>query len=97
MQKSQWAAHKTPRGTYKHWSEEQMDLAMDTVIEGSSTGCAAVEYGVPHSTLDDRISGHVIPGTKSGPAKYLTNEEDELVQFLLDCARSHWYGATTMQ
>jgi len=88
VQKSQWAARKTPRGTYKHWTEEQMDLAMDAVIEGSSTvRCAAVEYGVPRSTLGDRISGRVIPGTKSGPAKYLTNEEeDELVQFLLDCA-----------
>jgi len=44
VQKSQWAAHKTSRGTYKHWTEEQMDLAMDAVIERSSiVRCAALE------------------------------------------------------
>ena len=49
--------------------------------------CAAEEYDVPRSTLGDRISGRVVPGSTSGPPKYLsTQEEEELVQFLIDCA-----------
>ena len=74
--KCQWAAQKSPRGTCKHWTEDQMDLAMDAVIEGSSTvQCAAVEYGVPHSTLGDRTSDCLIPGTKSGPQNILAAEK----------------------
>ena len=49
--------------------------------------CAAEEYDVPRSTLGDRISGRVAPGSTSAPPKYLsTQEEEELVQFLIDCA-----------
>ena len=49
--------------------------------------CAAEEYDVPRSTLGDRISGRVVPGSTSGPPKYLSiQEEEELVQFLIDCA-----------
>ena len=72
---------------YKHWTEEQMGLAVNSVLKGSSIRLAAEEYDVPRSTLGDRISGRVNPDAKSGPSKYLSNEEeDELVQFLLDCA-----------
>ena len=45
---------------------------------------AADEFGVPRSTLKDRLSGKVVHGTKSGPTPYLSGvEEDELVNFLL--------------
>ena len=72
---------------YKQWNEEQMCHAFEAVTNGSSIRRAAEEYNVPRSTLGDRISGRVVPGIKSGPSKYLsTQEEDELVQFLLDCA-----------
>ena len=72
---------------YKQWNEDQMANAFEAVKKGSSIRHAAEEYDVPRSTLADRISGRVVPGTNSGPSKYLsTEEEDELVQFLLDCA-----------
>ena len=41
---------------------------------------------MPRSTPGDRISGRAIPGSTSGPPKYLSTQEEELVQFLMDCA-----------
>ena len=44
-------------------------------------------YGVPVSTLRDRVSGRVPFGKKSGPTHYLTNEEEnELVCFVTGAA-----------
>ena len=45
---------------------------------------AADEFGVPRSTLKDRLSGKVVHGAKSRPTPYLSGvEEDKLVKFLL--------------
>ena len=65
-----------------------MDRALQSVIaEGASIRKAALEYNVPRSSLADRVSGRTMPGTTSGPPRYLnTSEEDELVQFLARCA-----------
>lgn len=38
---------------------------------------AALQHGVPKTTLKDRISVQVQHGTKSGPASYLSHEEEE--------------------
>lgn len=47
----------------------------------------AVNYAIPKSTLGDRISGRVVPGSSSGPRKLLSIEEEEdLVVFLRRCA-----------
>ena len=44
-------------------------------------------YGVPKSTLHDRISGKVIHGSRSGPERYLNDtEENSLVKFLYKCS-----------
>ena len=44
-------------------------------------------YHVPKSTLQDRLSGRVGFGAKSGPQKYLSDlEEEELVSFLIGSA-----------
>ncbi len=43
---------------------------------------AALEFGVPRTTLKDRIAGRVVHGTNIGPRKYLSlEEEQELVNF----------------
>ena len=56
-------------------------------IDGASVRRAAIEYGVPKSTLGDRVSGRVTHGVLSGPPKYLSEEEEEeLVRFILGCA-----------
>ena len=49
--------------------------------------CTADAYHVPKSTLQDRLSGRVGFGTKSGPQKYFSDlEEEELVSFLIGSA-----------
>ena len=73
----------------KLWSEEQMSLAVEAVRSGEmGVRRAHQEFGVPKSTLHDRISGRVQEGAVSGPQAYLTKEEeDELVHFLVECAQ----------
>ena len=65
-----------------------MALAVDAVMkDGLSVRRAAEVYNVPKSTLGDRISRRVLPGSVSGPVRYLSDrEEDELIHFLLECA-----------
>ena len=64
-----------------------MAQALDAIIrEGTSIREAAMQFGVPKSTLGDRVSGKVLTGATSGPQTYLDHsEEEELVQFLLWC------------
>jgi hypothetical protein len=75
-------------GTYKSWTQQQMDRAITAVVsEGSSIRRAALQCGVPRSSLSDRITGRVPVDATSGPAKYLsTEDEKELVIFLTRCA-----------
>ena len=55
---------------------------------------ASRNFGVPRTTLTDRISGRVEHGAKSGPTPYLTEEEDqELAGFLKQASRIG-YGKT---
>ena len=65
-----------------------MTKAISAVTKGgASVREAALKFGIPKSTLGDRVSGRVLSGTTSGPAIYLnSSEEEELVRFLLGCA-----------
>ena len=45
-------------------------------------------YSVPKSTLGDHISGRVLPGRTSGPALYLSREEEE--EPLSGCSDRTW-------
>ena len=52
--------------TYKNWPKEGMELAYQAVMnDGISVWHAAIEYGVPRSTLGDRVRGSVLPGAVS--------------------------------
>ena len=47
----------------KNWSEETMEMALRDVTNGVlGVRRAALEYGVPKSTLSDRVTGRVRPG-----------------------------------
>ena len=73
--------------TYKKWDGATMLEALAAVNKGESVRRAALKYGIPKSTLDDRVTGKVIHGVKSGPHPYLSlSEEEELVSFFLGCA-----------
>ena len=69
---------------FKSWNDECMKLAILGVSEGMSVRRAAYEFGVPKSTLQDRISGRVGLDAKSGPERYLNDsEEEKLVNFVV--------------
>ena len=64
--------------------------AMDTVKKGiMGANMAALEHGVPRTTLKDRLSRRVIHGTNMGPKPYLTqDEESQPVKFLIHCSKN---------
>ena len=60
---------------FKLWFAESMDQAMNAVLnEGMSIRHAAEHYAIPKSTLGDRISGRVLPGSTSG-LRWILNDE----------------------
>ena len=73
---------------YKEYNEEKLYAAYEEVLfKNVAVRQAAMMYGVPVSTLRDRVSGRVPFGKKSGPTRYLTNEEEnELVCFVTGAA-----------
>ena len=73
---------------YFNWNEISMTKAMSAVEkDGVSIRRASELFGVPKSSLHDRISGKVQHGTNPGKVPYLTpREEEELANFLIKCA-----------
>ena len=71
------------------WEDNSMTRAMDVVFTGTmGINRAALEYGIPSTTLKDWVAGRVVHGTKIAEKLYLTyQEEQELVSFLLNCAK----------
>ena len=77
------------------WTDEMMVGAMREVTSGAmGVNRAAAQYGVPRTTLKDRIAGRVVHGTNMGTKPYLSaDEEKELVDFLMKCSEAG-YGKT---
>ena len=89
------AVLRTPPKKRKQYSQESLSAALEEVKKGMPVRRACVVFGVPRSTLQDRVNGKVIHGTKPGP-KPSTSEETELSQFLIDVAEAG-YGKTRSQ
>ncbi|KAL6098939.1 uncharacterized protein ACO6RY_17964 [Pungitius sinensis] len=89
---------KVGRIRKKKWTEEAMERALMEVKSGRCTvRQAAKEFGVPKSSLGDRVSGRVTPGSRSGPAKLITSaDEDLLVEFSLYMSK-HGFPLTKQQ
>ena len=60
----------------KTLSDESMLAAIEAVKNGEPLLRAAVTFGVPRTTLGDRIRGKVVHGTKCGPRPYLSPDEE---------------------
>jgi transposase-like protein len=72
---------------YRHYSREAMVAAVEAVEHGKlSLRRAAEEYGIPKSTLQDRVSGKVGMDARSGRRLLSEYEEKKLVEFLIGCA-----------
>lgn len=81
----------------KQWTAESMLGALAAVKNGAPILRAAREHGVPRTSLQDRVLGKVVHGTKPGPKPYLTSsEESELSDFIVDVAKAG-YGKTRRQ
>ena len=67
-----------------------MCLALEAVKEKrSSISQAAREYGVPYTTLHDRLSCKITHGINPGPRPYLSKcEENDLSTFLVEVAKA---------
>ena len=62
--------------------------AMKAVAQGLPVYKASQDYGVPKSTLHDRVSGKVVHGVNPGPKPWLSRgEEKELGSYLKHCAK----------
>ncbi len=73
---------------YKSWTTTQLHAAIEAVKkEGLPLRQAAEEYCIPKSTLQDHLSGKVLMGETSGKRFLDDEEEEELVSFLIGCAK----------
>ena len=74
--------------TYGGYSPVSMEKAYEAVAAGKmSVRKAADEYGVPRSTLHDRVTGRVALKARSGVKRHLSDEEEaSLVEYLIGCA-----------
>ena len=82
----------------KQWKEESMIAALKAVREGEEgVNRVAALYGVPRTTLKDRLSGSVTHGVNPGPRPYLdSKEEKNLSEHLIEAAKLG-YGKTRKQ
>ncbi|XP_028322317.1 uncharacterized protein LOC114475579 [Gouania willdenowi] len=89
---------KIGRKKKKKWSEEAMERALMEVKSGRCTvRQAAREFSVPKSSLGDRVSGRVTPGSRSGPAQLITSADEKfLVEFSLYMSK-HGFPLTKQQ
>ena len=74
--------------THRNYTEESMLKAYETVQKGDLGIRRASEmYGVPRTTLQDRISGKVPLNARCGSGRLLTDEEESrLADFLIGCS-----------
>ena len=64
------------------WTNEAMVRAMDAVKRGEmGVNRAALEHGVPRTSLKDRLAGRVVHGTKMGPKPYLMQKRKNSMNF----------------
>ena len=74
------------RARRKRWSNEQMEAAIKAAKSGSGVNRAAIDHGIPPTTLKDRLSGKV-KQENSGRPRYLNKEEEtKLSNFLKQCS-----------
>ena len=74
--------------SYRNYGDQKLVSAVEAVQRGMSIRRACEEYGVPKSTLHDKVSGKSGLNAKSGSQRRLLSDEEEsrLAAFLCGCA-----------
>ncbi|XP_063217115.1 uncharacterized protein LOC134527954 [Bacillus rossius redtenbacheri] len=73
-------AIRKPKKEFFKYSEENLKAAIDAVQSGnSSIRKAAKDYGVPFSTLNNKVKGKVPLQRKMGPSSILSEAEENLL------------------
>ena len=76
----------------KQWTNIQMEKAMEAVMSGGGINRAAMEHGVPRTTLKDCLSGRVDHGDNPGPGTLLKQRRGKGVGsiFKEECINGVW-------
>lgn len=78
---------RVSKGINSSYSTEKMLLAVDAVKSGLSIRKAAEKYGVPRSSLGDRISGRIAPDARPGKMPVIPAEvESAMVEKAMSLA-----------
>ena len=74
---------------YREYNSENVRAAVAAVEGGMSFRKAAKMYGIPKTTIHDRVAGRIaLTTTRSGPPTILTPaEEDQLVNHIIKCGK----------
>lgn len=92
------AQPKPPAKKRKQWDNNSMQLAMEAVKSGRlGVNEAARTYGLPFTTLKDRMRGRVVHGTNPGPRPFLDKQEEKLLTDHLVQVAQLGYGKTRKQ
>lgn len=67
------------------YSDDHLLKAVEAVKNGSSQFAAAKLYGIPRSTLNNKITGKSQIGKKSGPGTVLSREEEKCIENWIIC------------
>ena len=66
-----------------NYTEDEVNQALDSIANGKSTRQASKEYGIPRSTLQDRLQGSQSRATvASSQQKLSQTQENHLVQWI---------------
>lgn len=84
----------------KRWDPESMKSALTAIRDGSKIKTAAKMYGVPESTVRDRLkfgeNGEDYNPSMGRKATFSKEEEKEIVEFITEMAK-RFYGITQLQ
>ena len=85
------------RGIRSRYRADDLEKAADAVRGGLSVRAASLRFGVPKSTLHDRVSGRIQPGAIYGKAPVLPQKTEEMMATQVKKAAAEGFGITRLK
>ena len=85
------------RGIRCRYRADNLEKAADAVRGGLSVRAASLRFGVPKSTLHDRVSGRIQPGAVYGKAPVLPQKTEEMMATQVKKAAAEGFGITRLE